>query len=317
MKDRLTETAKSAFLAVAKRVFPQAPHAALHRLGDLVGPIMIGEKGRIIREELGALLPELSSQDLDDALYKAMRNFRKDLFEIWSFPGLTQEKVNRLCILEGREHLDKALEKGKGAIICLTHFGSWKIVLPALAFNGYSVHQVAADPMTFVRDGESPAHNQIMSFERQCEASLPVQFIYVNDKAVHKPLYKALQKNEIVVVALDGVLGRERLFCDFLAGSLGLSTGPASLAHRTGSALLPEFAIRGSDNRHRVTMHPPLDVSTELDRETFIRQWCERFARLFAAQVRQHPDHYARFLFTLRKYPVEGIGSVIRAKEAA
>ncbi len=150
-----------------------------------------------------------------------------------------------------------------------------------------------------------------MKRELECEKSLPVTFIYVNEKTVHKELFNALKKNEIVVVALDGVIGTDRLVIPFLNGTMALSRGPVSLAKRTGAALIPEFAVRESDNRHNIHLDPPI----ALDGDDAIERALNIFAERFSEMVKTHPDHYARFLYTTQKYPVEDVGSIIGQRE--
>ena len=79
-----------------------------------MGNILVGQKAQIIKNDLGMLLGNLSKPDLDRILRHTMQNFRKDLLEIWAFPKLNQNRINRMSYFEGIERLDKALEKGKG-----------------------------------------------------------------------------------------------------------------------------------------------------------------------------------------------------------
>ncbi len=142
-----SELAKSVFLKTMGGLLPRLPLPVLWGLGDALGRVFIGEKGNVIKDQLKTLLPGVTPQQLDKILIQAMRNFRKDLLEIWTFPAMTQQRINSMVTFTGKEHLDAALAKGKGAVICLAHFGSWKIILPALAYNGYKVHQSLPIPM--------------------------------------------------------------------------------------------------------------------------------------------------------------------------
>ena len=108
---------------------PYLPHGFLSVIADLIGTLLKrGRHARIIKKELRKLLgEEKSDSELDRIVVESIRNYRKDLFEIWSFPRLNKKKIAKFVYVEGKENLDKALEKGRGVIIGVSHFGSWKI----------------------------------------------------------------------------------------------------------------------------------------------------------------------------------------------
>ena len=285
---------------------------AIHALGDVIGSFMVGSKSDMIKQDMLVLLGDGIKKDVDQIIIDSMRNSRKDLFEIWTFPALNRNKINRLAYFEGLEYLDEALRKGKGAFLCVTHFGSWKIVLPALGYNGYKVNQIAVNPLVFVRDDEDSYHNLVMKQEFKSEASLPAHFIYLGGNKSIRPVFKALENNEIVVVSLDGVVGRRRQIVPFLNGKIMLSTGYAYISHTTGAPMLPCFMVRQKDNRHKIIIHPPFEPPNLADRETFVNTWINYFVKLFSEYVRTYPDHYVRFLYTVRKYPLDEAGAVIK-----
>jgi len=311
--ERVTNVVKMLFLYSARVVLPYVPLRALYLLGDFAGKLLAGEKIQIMKEDIRMLLGDVSGAELQSIVERAMRNFRKDLFEIWSFPKLTQKKINKMSFFSGIEHLDNAMRKGKGVILCITHFGSWKMVLPALGYNGYKVNQVAANPKVFVRNEEMCSHNKIMELELECEASLPAEFFYVDAKKSVRRIYRALEHNEIVVIALDGVIGGSRMAVPFLNGEILLSTGAAALSYTTGAPSLPIFIVREKNNRHKMIIHGPIEFDRGIGKEEYIRKWIWAFALIFEEYVRKHPDHYARFLYTIRKYPVSEVGMILKS----
>lgn len=310
LKEDIAGIAKLMFLYTIRFALGRLPLPAVHRLGDITGLVLVGEKGRIIREDLKSLLGAGESE-LDSIMRKTLQAFRKDLLEIWTFPSLNREKTNKMAYFEGLPNLDRALSKGKGAILCITHFGSWKMILPALGFNGYKVHQVAADPLVFVREGERFYHNRIMELEKRCESSLPAEFIYVSEKRSVRPIYRALERNEVVVLSLDGVISGKRMEMPFLNGSVFLSTSGASLSRTTGAPALPIFIVRQPDNRHKMIIHEPIAPDCA-DEQPYIKEWMDSFTEIFEDYVRRHPDHYARFLYTIRKYPISEVGNILK-----
>ena len=310
---RVVNIIKTFFLYSVRLILPHVPLNSLYFIGNFLGNILVGQKAQIIKNDLGMLLGNLSKPDLDRILRHTMQNFRKDLLEIWAFPKLNQNRINRMSYFEGIERLDKALEKGKGAILCITHFGSWKIILPALGYNGYKVNQIAANPLTFEKDTEASSHNIIMKLELESESSLPAKFIYLDEGKSIRQIYRVLANNEIVVISLDGIIGGKRMAMPFLNGTLLLSTGGASLSLSTEAPSLPVFIVRQKNNKHKIIIHEPVvNLNNGFDKEAFIDTWMKNYTRLFEHYVQDYPDHYARYLYTIRKYPLPELGYVLK-----
>ena len=314
MKDRLINMIKIFFLYTVRLLLQYIPLRAVHFLGDMVGGVFIGKKAQFMKEDLKMLLGNIPEAELDKIIKRTMQNFRKDLLEIWLFPKLNKKKIDKMAYFEGIEHLDNALAKGKGAMLCITHFGSWKIVLPALGYNGYTVNQIAANPLVFVRDNEMHYHNKIMKLELESEESLPVNFIYVNERKSIRPVHRALSNNETVIISLDGVIGGKRMTLPFLNGQIVLSTGGGTLAYNTGAPALPIFIVRDKNNRHKMIIHEPFDIDKKIGKEEYIERWMQSYTKLFENYVKQYPDHYARFLYTIRKYPISNVGEIIQSR---
>jgi len=108
---------KTLFLYSVRRILPHLPLKILYVIGNLLGYVMVGQKAKIMKNDLGELLGNLSNPDMDRILRVTMQNFRKDLLEIWTFPKLNRHRINKMSYFEGIEHLNQALGKGKGAIL--------------------------------------------------------------------------------------------------------------------------------------------------------------------------------------------------------
>lgn len=313
IEQTVTNFFKTLFLYSVRFTLPYLPLKVLYIIGNLSGYILVGKKKQIIKHDLRTLLGDFSKHDLDRVLRQTMQNFRKDLLEIWTFPELNRNKINKISYFAGFEHLQNALDKGKGAILCITHFGSWKIVLPALGYNGYKVHQIAANPLTFEKDTEASSHNIIMKLELESESSLPAKFIYLDEGKSIRQIYRVLANNEIVVISLDGIIGGKRMSMPFLHGTLFLSTGGASLSLSTGAPSLPVFIVRQKNNKHKIVIHEPVvNPDNGFDKQAFIDTWMKNYTRLFERYVQDYPDHYARYLYTIRKYPLPELGYVLK-----
>jgi KDO2-lipid IV(A) lauroyltransferase len=266
-------------------------------LGDAIGKASSrNQKARIMKQELRKLFgTEKIGEELEAVVLQGINNNIKDLFEIWSFPGFNKKKIKQFAYIEGKEHLDNALEKGRGALVAVSHFGSWKMIIAALAYEGYHVNQIGLDPRYFIDKTRPYHHNYIMKMEYDCDQSLPAEFIYIG-KSLRK-VFRALARNEVVMNSFDGFIGAKRKTVPFLNGTNRLALGPVILAHRTGAALLPAFAVRQKDNRHKIIIHEEIPIATDINETEAISQALETYRLIFEKYVADNPSHYCRTLY--------------------
>ena len=290
-------TTKIVFLHSVRYLLPYLPYSFLGRLSEAIGLLSKrGHQAKIIEKELGYLLGDkISESDIKDITLECISNYKKDLFEIWSFPRLNKNRIERLAYFKGIEHLDKALEKGKGVLIGVSHYGSWKMIIPALAYKGYKVHQVGLDPRYFIDDKRPAHHNVIMQMEYKSEQSLPANFIYIGKFL--RPVYRALGENEVVINSLDGFMGSKKTEVPFLNSKLSLSVGPIMIAFKSGAPLIPAFAVRQKDNRHRITIHEEIPLHGYENDQQAIENGIESYGKLLEYYVREYPSHYGRILY--------------------
>jgi len=196
--------------------------------------------------------------------------------------------IQKLISFKGRDELEKVLEKGKGGIILVSHFGSFRMVLPALAFNGYKVNQLVGKP-------ELRHHRKIHNFifeKREHEYSfMPVRFIRT-DLSI-RPAIKALKNNELVVIAFDGREGSEWVDVPFLGRTGKLSAGPVRLAALTGASLIPTIIVQKQDDTHEVIIDSPFEVEAGTSRETTAKQNTSQYITIFEKYIKQYPCHFA------------------------
>jgi KDO2-lipid IV(A) lauroyltransferase len=288
---------KILFLYSLRYLIPYLPHSALFPLANFIGVVFKSrQQVKIIKAELKKLFGDKKSDsELDHIAVESLQNNRKDLFEIWSFPRLNEKKIKNFAYVEGKDHLNKALDKGKGALIGVSHFGSWKMIIAALAYEGYKVNQIGLDPRYFVDETQPHHHNLIMDMEYLSDQSLPVNFIYIG-KLMRKA-YRALAKNEVVIDSFDGFIGTKRIEVPFLNDTNTLALGPILLATRTGAPLLPTFAVRQGDNRHKITIHEEIPLDTDIDENAVMLQATEVYRKILEEYVEQYPSHYCRTLY--------------------
>jgi len=111
--------------------------AALSTMGDYA--LSRGKRAQLLKN-----LARVNGGNIKDSpdIREYFRNHYIDRLLIFIFPKFVAKEVERFVDIEGIEHLNKALERGKGVILVHGHFGPVHLPLVALARLGYRMKQI-------------------------------------------------------------------------------------------------------------------------------------------------------------------------------
>ena len=191
--------------------------------------------------------------------------------------------------IEGREHIDRALEEGKGAILWRAPF-IFNGLATKLAVNrlGYPASVLGRPEHGF----SSTAFGQrfLNRFSRDNEGCLAVERIHItgDGRGAFERIRRRLAQNRIVIIRA-GHQTDDPVELPLFAGRMRLSGAGASLALATGAALLPTFTIRDEEGGFLVVIEPPLEVDTPADTPTVVHALLSEYAALFEPYLQQDP----------------------------
>ncbi len=225
-------------------------------------------------------------------LRKAFAASHVDYAEVLYYPYLNKANIGEIVHIEGRHHLDDALARKQSVIITFFHFGSQKLIMPALGYGGYPINQLAAPPTIWKElDGpnrKSKMYLHSLDLEKDCEKNFPVTFHYTGNSI--RPLIKCLQNGEILLYALDGGYGgKKNIKTRFGKLDFDISDTPFRLARATGAIILPAFHVRGLDFNHTLHIHKPIVI--DQDQKDFTEPAQFLMNGLYDYFVK-HPCHY-------------------------
>jgi KDO2-lipid IV(A) lauroyltransferase len=154
--------------------------------------------------------------------------------------------------IEGYEHITDALAKGKGAILALPHLGGWE-------WAGFWVAAVAGLPISVVVESLEPP--ELFEWFAGLRRSLGMHIVPL-DKDAGSVVMRELRANHVVCLLCDRDLGGGGTEVTFFGERTRLPGGPATLALRTGAALIP-CATYFEGRQHMVEVHAPMKVERE------------------------------------------------------
>jgi KDO2-lipid IV(A) lauroyltransferase len=236
---------------------------------------------RVVMEHLERIFGgERTHDELVGIARESYRNFGRMTFEYMRFPRMTPRDVEALITVTGSEHLDVALEGGRGAILVAGHFGNWE-TLAMLASKGY--------PMTFLV-GEQ--HNLLVDgMLNRLRARFGGELVPVTGNLMG--VLRALRRNRVVCMLSDQDAGRNGVFVEFLGKPASTPYGPGRMSESTGAPLLPCAIVRHGGGAHEIVVCPPVATPSEdLPKDERVRLLTQGYTAEFARFIRLRPELY-------------------------
>lgn len=246
------------------------------RLGDLVFWLLPGRR-KIARRNLELCFPELDAKTRHRLLRSCLQSVGISLMEAaFSWWG-SETRLKNLYRLEGEEHLQDALEQGKGVLLLGGHYTTLEISGRFLAFHTNDLQPIY-----------KPAHNQL--FNALMVASRSRLFDKLLSNREFRTILRSLKDNKVVWYAPDQDFGREQsVFAPFMGVPTATLTMTSRLAKSSGAPVLPFYSQRlpGSEG-YLIKLLPPLPnfpSGDDVVDATRINETIEQ-------QVRNAPEQY-------------------------
>lgn len=235
---------------------------------------------RLTRGNLEAAFPRRSREEIERTVRGVFRHFGRLLMEILRVSALPKARLRALCVFDGLDRAQQALAGGRGALFVTGHFGYWE--LHALA------HGLVVAPISVVaRALDNPLLHDLLERVRTSTGN---QVIY--RRGGLRRILRALQQNQGIAMLIDQhIQAPDAVLVDFFGRPASTTSAVAVLAHRTGAAVIPVFALPMPDGRYRMVyehpVEPPIDESPEA-----VRDFTQRCTDVLEMYVRKYPEYW-------------------------
>ena len=209
---------------------------------------------------------------------QAFQNYGRMLLDFLLMGSLTSEELLKRTDVDGREHIDAALARGKGMIIALPHMGSWD--------NTGSVGGALGYPIMAVTGRFPGSLNDAVVRTRE---RYGLKVLLVGRPAVRE-IIQALEANRMVGLVCDQEEG-PGVDVSFFGRRAVVPGGPAAIALKTGAALIPGYQYMTPSGRHHIHLETPLRWPDSETKENLM----QRIVHRFEAFIRERPDQWYAF----------------------
>jgi lauroyl/myristoyl acyltransferase len=272
---RLTVAAYRLAIPLAGIVPPRVAYPLLDRVADLIRMTATGS-----RQAVAANLEQVlgrSGRRHAWAVRGVFRHALRNYYDTFRMPSMSDHDIQSSVVLSGQDHLRRALEAGRGAILFTAHVGSVALAAQALALaeRGGTVVVEAVEPP------------DLLDLMLRARGSHGLDY-KVLGPSLFGELAATLRRNEIVFLVVDRDVGGTGLVLDFFGRPARLPTGPALLHRRTGAPLLPAYVSRRRDDRLDGVVGEPVQITPTTSR----REDMVKLTSLVTARLEYHIGRY-------------------------
>jgi KDO2-lipid IV(A) lauroyltransferase len=290
LSHRLEYAAAAAIVRLARSMSADRADRFGARLGRIVHSVW-GKRRRITLDNLTrALGNEYSAEELDRICRRVFENLGRTLIEFARFRVLRAEGVLDVVDEYSTDMLDDLVKQGKGAVLLSAHYGNWELLGAWVAARGYKCSFVVSTQHNLLFD-------QMLTRFR---SEMGVRIIHA--EVAMKTAFKRLRKGEFICMVADQHVASASIVVDFFGRPAATARGPALLAIRAGSPIIPALMRREQYDRHIIMAGEPLYAPGSGDDDADVRWLTEKYTRYLQDGIARCPDQW---MWTHRRWKVD------------
>jgi KDO2-lipid IV(A) lauroyltransferase len=249
------------------------PAAAAGRLFDAGADLAYRRGGKGVTRLRANLARVAPDADLDALTHDALRSYARYWLEVFRLPVMSPTVVVGGMHAIGEPIARSAVASPRGVVFALPHSGNWDHAGAWFAATGV--------PFTTVAERLKPESLYDRFLEFRASLGMEVLPLTGGDRPPFDVLRERLEAGRTICLMADRDLTPRGVDVQFFGATARMPAGPASLALKTGAALIPVH-LAFLPNGWQVTFYdevPPSDVPT----------MTQHLADCFAAGIREHP----------------------------
>lgn len=235
------------------------------------------------------LLPERS---LPFALLLAWRQYQ-NFTSVFLDRFLFQERGDLPYESEGFQHVQEAVDSGRGGILLMSHLGNWEV----------SAHLLKGKGMKLLLYVGEKHKEQIERIQKESLSGRGVRVVAAApDASSPFDLVEAvrfLREGGLVSMTGDRLwhASQRAVPVPFAGREARLPETPHLFSLLAGAPILPFFVFREAKGRYRIRVFPPWTVAaaSRKDREEAVRRSVRDYARILEEEARRNPDQWYHF----------------------
>jgi phosphatidylinositol dimannoside acyltransferase len=261
--------------------FPVAD-ALARTAGRVAARALPQRRAMVARHQRRAATRPLTDRELNDRVTRTFDSYARYWLEMFRMPKEVRTgNVASHFRVEGYDHIEAGLAEGKGVIFALPHLGGWEWGGAWMADQGHRM-------LAVVEALEPPELFEWFAAQR---IGFGLDIVPLGPDVTARVL-RALRENQVVCLLCDRDLTGDGIEVEFFGERTTLPAGPATLALRTGAALLPAATYFDEGRDHHAHVLPPIPLTRSGRLRDDVARITQALAHEFERLIREAPEQW-------------------------
>jgi KDO2-lipid IV(A) lauroyltransferase len=275
---------EAAAAGLVSAIVRRLPRRAVLAIGRGLGRIWAALDRRHLRiaaENLRRAFPDWGEARVQAVARGVYSHFASVLLEILWMEGRPIAELLALTDIEGLDHMQAALARGRGVVSPLAHLGNWEL-------QGVATAPLIGSSAVIARPLDNPALDaRLVSFRTSTG-----NVVIYKQRALPQIL-KTLREGRLVAVMLDqNVQASDGIFVRFFGRPACTTTVAAALALKTGCPIVPAHCVRRADGRYLMAYGPVVEWPRTGRRDEDTAALTQHLTSIIEGWVRETPEQW-------------------------
>jgi KDO2-lipid IV(A) lauroyltransferase len=191
--------------------------------------------------------------------------------------------LKRIVRIRNGNMINELLDRGKGLIVITAHLGCWELIPAYFSQVGYQVNVMAREVY------DSNVNREINRIREMFNIRI------IDKRRAPIIALKCLLRGEAVGILMDQRTSKNSVAVDFMGHEAKTPIGPAYLAMKTGSPVIPVGIHRMRDDTHMIEVGDEVTISRTGKDEVDIFENTKRCSKAVEQFITNHLDEWVWF----------------------
>ena len=265
---------------IAWKLIALLPEKSAYKLADYVSDRIYKKNGKGIkrlRGNYGRVMPEYSSQKLEELTKLGMRSYLRYWFDTFRLSKWSKNRIISTTQVIRENLLRDPIQSKQGCIVALPHAGNWDHAAAYFCSTGITLTAVVEKLKPEAIFKKFLAYRQSIGIEAisHKEKTIPI-------------LTERLQAGKLIALVADRDMSRNGIEVNFFGKTSKMPSGPAILAIKTGAPLITAY-VRYTPGGIEIIFDETLKPTNSGSEEEQIKIITQSMADNFAKRIKENP----------------------------
>jgi len=258
------------------RIVRRMPLGACFSLGRALGLVLwavLPGYRKLAAANIAGAFPDLTAREAAALARRHFMNLGANGLCAVKIPSLDSDEISRVARIDGLDHIRREIARARGVVLAINHIGNWELYaqlvyrVPEARFG--TVYQALRNARLDELVNRDRRRLGVLTFDRKKGFNAALGLI---------------NEPGILGVLVDQNAGDGGMWTPFFGRLASTSTLAATLAHRTGAAVIPCAIFTDGFAKWRVAVSPPIDSP-----EDTVQRLTWKINKALEEQIRESP----------------------------